>query len=1217
MSKIIAPTLLMLLAVSLSAIADDATLLWHNGDSLSGKLLKADDKVLTWQSPMFTDPLQIELSYLAGVKYPASEAAKPEEGVFRILMRSGDFLNGRLTSMTDTTMSFESTRFGAFEVARDQVLSLQRTDNSGMIYSGPRGLNEWQVTKKPPNVNNGARFFAGDAVVQQAENAPLEVADKQIWSESPDGSITTMKADTAIFLPVNLPDKFEVEFEVQSSKPLNFLMAMGRDVKNSLRIETWVDVLVAAKGKSSFKTLKTVGENDLAVHLYLFVDRTTNTVSPTASTMQVFSDTGESLGQVRIDSMKSDATGITFRNGDFDLSIRRLRISHWDGKTPRIASGESSRIELIDGTVHFGKVQGFDVTAGDLVLLVEEQTLKVPMKDVASIAISGQTAGTTPERPRAWLNFNDGGFVSGSLISYAEGTAVVQTPYAKTPLQCSTTGLTNIGMNQHAVEASEKNEPNSMDADEASLRSRLQSRLELEQALAQIGQKNAAVADLEKALARLQTEIDGFQKALDEKAKATGNGLVAKYREPDRLFHEHGSLRGTLVVEGAADSPIQWTPYGGLNASTLQGVENARFVRATDVQHLSENPELLAAFPDVIYLQNNDVLPCRIEACTAEEIRFTSPLTEVRSFACDQIQAVELSAAGRIHQTGFTDEGWKGISSKLQKEDRQKLVFRGNTQYSHPEILTGDTVRFHIEWPKQSWANLNIAMFGNGKRNDENCTHVCFSLMPNQLQVMDKPVPANQMMMGGRMAGGPGGQANGGPVLVKDSEADIQLVVHDGTVIVSVNGQPAKTIKINPTSSGGRGIAFDSNLTAVGQVIVNGRVTQRANDGVTISKFEVDNLSGASIRQFIEEESRQAVLTIPRFRRDSPPTHVIIAPNGDLLRGRLLAVEGDLIEFESRLETLRFDRSRVGAIVWLDPPKKDDAKPADSEKTTKDAADAATIAAAESSTVAATNKPPTSDADGFAADNEEVEAMLQAQLADGFSITMKPLRLKDGRIEGSSALLGKCSFPANSVRELFTGDPKASQRLAAYDTWVTKMAREPDWDIPQADGGNSVAAAMIGKPAPDFELPLLDGTKFRLSDHKDKIVVLDFWATWCGPCVMALPDYIAATSKFDESKVMFVAVNLQESSDQIRTFLSDKQLTPHVALDRNSSVAPTFQVSGIPHTVIIGQGNIVEDVHVGYQPGSGELMQTTLQQMLDGTWKRAWKREADDQPPAE
>lgn len=1185
--------MLLLLSLSLPATADDATLLWHNGDSLSGKLLKANDKVLKWQSPMFTDPLHIELSYLAGVKYPASEAAKPDEGVFRILMRSGDFLNGRLTAMTDTTMSFESTRFGAFEVARDQVLSLQRTDNSGMIYSGPRGLAEWQVTKKPPNVNNRVVGFDQFGGVQKAENAPLEAANKEIWSEAPDGSITTKKADTAIFLPVNLPEKFEIEFEVQSSKPLNFLMAIGRDVKSSLRIETWVDVLVAAKGRSSFKTLKTVGENDLSVHLYLFVNCTANT-------MEVFSDTGEKLGEVSPESMQADATGITFRNGDFDLSIRRLRVSHWDGKTPRIASGESSRIELIDGTVHFGKVQGFDAAAGNLILLVEEQTITVPMADVASVAISGRTAGPTPQRPSAWLNWNDGGFVSGSMISVADGTAVIQTPYVQKPLQCATRGLTNIGL---AIKSSDSETDANVNVTEAALDVSDLKGPDL--ALARLQRIKEQLGPDHPLMAQAQAKIAKLQGELGIEAKEGETGSATESPEPDRLFHEHGSLRGTLVVEGAAKSPVQWMPYGGLNASALQGVENARFVRAADVQHLSENPDLLAVFPDVIYLQNNDVLPCRIETCTQAEIRFSSPLTEVRSFTCDQIRAVELSAAGRRHQTGFTDEGWNGISPQVQKEDRQKLVFRGNTQYSHPEILTGDTVRFHIEWPKQSWATLNISMFGNGQRDDENCTLVSLNLMPNQLQVLDKRMPANQMMMGMRVAGAQGGLANGGPVLVKDSEADIQLVVNDGTVIVSVNGQPAKTIKINPASSGGRGIAFASNLTAVGQVIVNGRVTQRANDGVTISEFEVDNLSGASIRQFIEEESRQAVLTIPRFRRDSPPTHVIIGPNGDLLRGRLLAVEGDKIEFESRLETLRFDRKRVGAIVWLDPPQKDDPQPADFDKIATNSADEATVAAI--------NEAPSGDTDSFAADNDADEAVLQALLADGFSITMKPLRLIDGRIEGSSALLGKCSFPANSVRELFTGDPQASQRLAAYDTWVTKMAREPDWDIPQAAGGNSEAAAMIGKLAPDFELPLLDGTQFKLSDHTDKIVVLDFWATWCGPCVMALPDYIAATSNFDEAKVIFVAVNLQESSDQIRTFLSDKQLTPRVALDRSSSVAPTFQVSGIPHTVIIGQGNIVEDVHVGYQPGSGELMQTSLQQMLDGTWKR----EAVDEANAE
>ena len=412
-------------------------------------------------------------------------------------------------------------------------------------------------------------------------------------------------------------------------------------------------------------------------------------------------------------------------------------------------------------------------------------------------------------------------------------------------------------------------------------------------------------------------------------------------------------------------------------------------------------------------------------------------------------------------------------------------------------------------------------------------------------------------------------------------------MAHDGSIVVSVDGVPAKNIRMNASSSARRGIAFNANVTQVGQVIVNGRAQQRPGDGVTLSNFEVDNLSGASIRQFIDEESRQAALTIPRFRRDNPPTHVLIAPNGDLLRGRMLGIEEERVVFESRLETLRFDRNRVGAIVWLDAPKNGDTESAAVDQGAN--APAAKVIAA---------------VDGFAADHED-ETTLQAQLADGFSLTMKPLRLVDGNIEGSSPLLGKCSFPARSVRELCTGDPAASQRLAAYDTWVTTMAREPDWDIPQSDGGSSEASALIGKTATDFELPMLDGTTFRLSDHKDRIVVLDFWATWCGPCVMALPDYIAATSGFDESKVVFVAVNLQESSDEIRTFLSDRQLSPRVALDRSSAVAPTFQVSGIPHTVILGPGNVIEDVHVGYQPGSGETMQTTLRQMLDGTWKRA------------
>ena len=1101
---------------------DDAVLRWNNGDALSGTFVKADDRTLTWRSLMFTDPLQIEMSHLATVQFPENETTDSgtADDTFRIQVRNGDFLEGRLKSITESTMSFESDRFGAFEIPRNQIYGLHRSANSGLIYSGPRGLEGWQSAfRRTPQNNNdggmGGRFFAVPAV-QAEENTEPEKADSAVWTEEPDGSLATKKADAAIFLPLPFPDRFEIEFELSSTKVCSFLMAIGRDPKQSRRIETWIDVLVAANG-TDFVTLQTIGEKDLSVHLHVFIDRPTKT-------MHVYAATGTKLGEITTSGLRGGPEGLLFRNGEFDMSLRRLRVSHWDGKPPRIVSGDNSRIELSDGTMHFGQVTAFDAATGIVTLTVDSETIETPIAKLGSLILSSETSSksseSVSERGAAWFRWSDGSYVSGSLVSVNDGIAELKTDYALETLKCSTKGLVQLGLSRSGASIPTAGD----DANE--------------------GEKS------------------------------------------DRLFHEKGTLQGSLVVDGAADAPIQWKPLGGVNASTLQGVGNARFVRASGIRHFSEDPELLAAFPDVVYLKNNDVLPCRVESCSPDEIRLTSPLTEARSFTREHVRAVELSAAGRIHQSGFGAEGWKGLNSK-QKTDPGKLEFRGNVEYSHPEILTGDTVRFRLEWPTQSWASLTVSMFGTGRRSDPDSTHVCLSLQPNQIQALDRPMNQNQMAMGGRM----GGNNQEGIVQVKDCKADIQLVACDGGITVSVDGKPVKIVKMNPSSSGRRGISFNANVTMVGQVIVNGRPRQRSGDTITLTDFEVDNLSGASIRQFIEEESRQAALTIPRFRRDNPPTHVLIAPNGDLLRGHMQSIDDSHVVFESRLETLRLDRSRVGAVVWLDAPAKTDEKKSD----TPDAVSSPDVP----DTLSADN------AEGFVTDAPEViEAMLQAQLADGFCITMKPLKLVDGRIEGTSALLGKCSFPARSVRELFTGDPKASQRLAAYDTWVTKMAREPDWDIPQSDGGNSAASELIGKIAPNFELPMLDGTTFKLSDHQDKIVVLDFWATWCGPCVMALPDYIAATSTFDESKVIFVAVNLQETSDQIRTFLTEKQLSPRVALDRGAEVSPKFQVSGIPHTVIIGPGNVVEEVHVAYQPGSGETMQITIQQMLDGTWKR-------------
>ncbi|MCA9059181.1 MAG: redoxin family protein, partial [Planctomycetaceae bacterium] len=106
----------------------------------------------------------------------------------------------------------------------------------------------------------------------------------------------------------------------------------------------------------------------------------------------------------------------------------------------------------------------------------------------------------------------------------------------------------------------------------------------------------------------------------------------------------------------------------------------------------------------------------------------------------------------------------------------------------------------------------------------------------------------------------------------------------------------------------------------------------------------------------------------------------------------------------------------------------------------------------------------------------------------------------------------------------------------------------------------------------------------------------------------------AATNAFPQSDVLFVAVNLQETSDQVRTFLQEKSLDCAVALDRSGSVAAQFGVSGIPHTVVLGHGGIVEKIKVGYHPQAGKDLEQAIQQMLDGTWNREQTSPSTNQP---
>ncbi|MCA9311819.1 MAG: TlpA family protein disulfide reductase, partial [Phycisphaerales bacterium] len=113
------------------------------------------------------------------------------------------------------------------------------------------------------------------------------------------------------------------------------------------------------------------------------------------------------------------------------------------------------------------------------------------------------------------------------------------------------------------------------------------------------------------------------------------------------------------------------------------------------------------------------------------------------------------------------------------------------------------------------------------------------------------------------------------------------------------------------------------------------------------------------------------------------------------------------------------------------------------------------------------------------------------------------------------------------------------------------------------------------------------------------VVVLDFWATWCGPCRRGLPVIVEVTSALRDRGVVFYSVNQRETNEQVTEFLGKQEYTMNVLMDREGKVGDLFGVSGIPHTVIIGKDGKIADVHVGFAPGLKEELTEKLNEILD------------------
>jgi peroxiredoxin len=298
----------------------------------------------------------------------------------------------------------------------------------------------------------------------------------------------------------------------------------------------------------------------------------------------------------------------------------------------------------------------------------------------------------------------------------------------------------------------------------------------------------------------------------------------------------------------------------------------------------------------------------------------------------------------------------------------------------------------------------------------------------------------------------------------------------------------------------------------------------------------------------IDRKKMERLLTVPRMQKEFPPTHLLITTQSDYHRGKLIRLTNDFAEFEEGLTPIKIPRNIISVIVWLHDREWDD------KIAPKQALDPNVF-------------------------------HLNVRTRSKSRFTLEPLKFENQRLYGQSQLLGEVTIPLSDIEGIeFGKNIEEMLEQTADNPWRLDLAKSPivfDEAAAASSGMQSSNSPLVGNPAPNFELKGLDGNKWRLGDQKGKVVVLDFWASWCGPCMHGMPLVEGIVRDFKQADCVWVGVNIEESDVRARTAIERLGIEGEILLDELGGVAKEYQARAIPLTVIIDREGIVRHAFVG------------------------------------
>jgi thiol-disulfide isomerase/thioredoxin len=136
---------------------------------------------------------------------------------------------------------------------------------------------------------------------------------------------------------------------------------------------------------------------------------------------------------------------------------------------------------------------------------------------------------------------------------------------------------------------------------------------------------------------------------------------------------------------------------------------------------------------------------------------------------------------------------------------------------------------------------------------------------------------------------------------------------------------------------------------------------------------------------------------------------------------------------------------------------------------------------------------------------------------------------------------------------------------------------------------DTVTGTEIGNLAPDFQLMNMEGQNVTLSDLRGNPVIINFWASWCGPCREEMPFLQQIYEKWNKEGVLLQTINLRENPPQIAQYMQSNGLTFPVLLDTDGSVTQDYNVIGIPTTFFIDKDGVIQAKRLGPFSSTNEI----------------------------